>query len=104
MKHKYWMINLFGSHMIRAPSAEEALEVAKKHDIGRESVNKARKRNLPITRRGHEIDRSFIDAPKWFKDTIIQRRRQGLGGRIWCEDEKDNLMFESEEGDQYAKT
>jgi len=75
-----------GCHIIKATSKENALDIRKRHGISNPRFAIG---NLHITCK--EIN---LSAFKEVNLEMLKRRRKGIGGFIWYEDEKGNLQHE----------
>lgn len=91
MKKQYYIIqHVFdpprtsGTHFIKAESQDNAIEIAKKHGIafpwGIEALKNVVKTKIELC---EDVDR-------------LNRRRLGIGGRVWMEDVHGNLGYEDE--------
>jgi hypothetical protein len=70
-----------GQHIIKAESAKKALEIREKHGISNPRFATGNLK-IDIFLINDQLDR-------------IERRKQGIGGKIWCEDENGNLINET---------
>jgi len=71
-------------HAIKAKNLQDALKIATKHGI-------AYQFNSPLVR-GRLARRLYKNHP--FDKAIIERRKKGIGGSIWYEDENGKLQKE----------
>jgi len=96
---KYYTVCVFGTdtelktrvagcHIIRATSKEDALRIREKHGISNPRFAKG---ELRIT-----CTKSKLYG-KWeqINLALLERRRKGIGGSIWYEDENGNLQTET---------
>ena len=94
---KYFKVVLFyrpygvSSHVIRANDEKDALRIRDKFGISYPmNINKSKLRMKKI--KCYEMDLSN-DKYGLF-EIILDRRRKGIGGNIWYEDENGNLQIE----------
>lgn len=73
-------------HLIRAKNEQDALRIAKKHGI-------AFPFNSPFVK-FRKIYKKLYEN-RTFDEALIERRRKGIGGKIWYEDKNGKLQYET---------
>jgi hypothetical protein len=100
MNKKYYTVCAFGEdsfgkrvggcHIIKAESEEDALGIREKHGISNPRFAKG---NLRI--HCAEVNLDFEIDGKFLNQELIKRRKLGIGGCVWYEDENGNLQTET---------
>lgn len=108
MGYKYWLIKLYGWHVVRAESGEEALDIAKRHDLGRNVIYRhAKPVSETLIRREHRLGKTDstefgrLDDNEFGRFTL-NRRKQGKGGKVFYEDENGNLRTENDDDETHS--
>jgi D-arabinose 1-dehydrogenase-like Zn-dependent alcohol dehydrogenase len=79
-----------GTHIIKANSARDALRIFNQHNI----------RKIPddVTKITQYVENlKHIKYPKNYMNWVLDRRKRGIGGNIWYEDENGKLQKEVKE-------
>jgi hypothetical protein len=100
MNKKYYTVCAFGEdtfgkrvggcHIIKAESKEDALSIRERHGISNPRFAQG---DFRITCKEIRVD--FEIYGELVNQELIERRRKGLGGSVWYEDENGNLQTET---------